>query len=101
MTENSAPPEWDDYVRELGLTLARHRRDLGLSQEELAYAAGITRSHYQQLEKGYSRPGRPANPSLRTLVALAQVLGLTVSELLPEKQPEPAEGRVRRRDPAA
>ena len=101
MADRPVPREWDDYVRELGITLARHRTELGLSQEELAYAAGITRSHYQQLEKGHSRPGRSANPSLRTLVSLSQVLGIPVAELLPREQPEPAEGRLARRHPAA
>jgi transcriptional regulator with XRE-family HTH domain len=93
MAENATPREWDDYVRELGITLARRRLELGLSQEELAHAAGLTRSHYQQLEKGHSRPGRSANPSLRTLVSLSQVLGIPVTGLLPDDQPEPAAGR--------
>lgn len=101
MPSAAAPRDWDDYVRELGITLQRRRLELGLSQEELAHAAGITRSHYQQLEKGHSRPDRSANPSLRTLVSLSQVLGLLVSDLLPRDQPEPAEGRAASRPPAA
>jgi transcriptional regulator with XRE-family HTH domain len=101
MAPGTPPRDWDDYVRELGMTLHRRRLELGFSQEELAYAAGITRSHYQQLEKGHSRPDRSANPSLRTLVYLSQVLGLHVSDLLPRVQPEPAEGRTATRTPAA
>ncbi len=101
MAEDAASREWDDYVRELGISLARRRLELGLSQEELAHAAGITRSHYQQLEKGHSRPGRSANPSLRTLVSLSQVLGIPVSALLPSEQPETAAGRPRHDLPAA
>ncbi len=83
MPRRSRPPQWDDYVRELGLTLQRRRLALALSQEEVAYTAGITRSHYQQLEKGRSRPGEAANPSLFTLASLADVLNVELVELLP------------------
>ena len=85
MSRRSRPPEWGDYVKELGLTLQRLRLTLALSQEDVAYAAGLTRSHYQQLEKGRSRPGETANPSLFTLASLAEVLNVEVSELLPHR----------------
>ncbi len=52
-----------------------------MTQEDVAYASNITRSHYQQLEKGLSRPGVAANPSLMTLLALAGTLGLDLREL--------------------
>jgi transcriptional regulator with XRE-family HTH domain len=74
---------WASFVREFGIRLHRARIEAALTQEELAYAAGLTRSHYQQLEKGQSRPGVAANPSLRTIVGLAQVLGLPVEALIP------------------
>jgi transcriptional regulator with XRE-family HTH domain len=73
---------WEDYVRELGHELHRRRVAAGLSQEELAYRAGITRAHYQQLEKGAGHTLRPANPSLKTLVGLAQILGAEVADLV-------------------
>jgi transcriptional regulator with XRE-family HTH domain len=101
MDGSAAVRDWDDYVRELGITLHRRRLELGLSQEELAYAAGITRSHYQQLEKGHSRPDRSANPSLRTLVALSRVLGVHAADLLPKDQPDPVDGRSASRPSAA
>ncbi|MES1170003.1 MAG: helix-turn-helix transcriptional regulator, partial [Leifsonia sp.] len=53
-------------MRALGLALQRARHELGMTQEEVAHASGLTRSHYQQLEKGLSRPGVAANPSLLT-----------------------------------
>jgi transcriptional regulator with XRE-family HTH domain len=84
MSRRSHPADWDDYVRELGLNLQRRRLALALSQEDVAYAAGLTRSHYQQLEKGRSRPDLAANPSLLTLSAVAAALNLEVSELLPD-----------------
>lgn len=84
---------WADYVRQLGVELNRARHEAGLSQERLAYRAGLTRYHYQQLEKGESRPSTPANPSLRNVLALAQALGLELFELLPEDVPDLTEGR--------
>ena len=75
--------EWASFAREFGIRLHRARIEAALTQEELAYAAGLTRSHYQQLEKGLSRPGVPANPSLKTIVGLARVLGLPLEALVP------------------
>ena len=86
MSRKSPPADWDAYVRELGLILQRRRLALALSQEDVAYSAGLTRSHYQQLEKGRSRPESPANPSLLTLVNLAAALGADVKDLLPDSE---------------
>ena len=79
------PPDdaWVSFAREFGIRLHRARIEAALTQEELAHAAGLTRSHYQQLEKGLSRPGVPANPSLRTIVGLAEVLGVPLEALVP------------------
>lgn len=94
------PEGWDDFAREFGLRLHRARVAAGLTQEEFAYAAGITRSHYQQLEKGLSRPRVSANPSLRTLVALAGAAGVPIAELIPDPDalyPRATPARIRRR----
>jgi transcriptional regulator with XRE-family HTH domain len=88
--------EWATYVRDLGIELNRHRHRVGLTQECLAHAAGLTRYHYQQLEKGQSRPHAPANPSLKTLLALAQALGVSLEVLLPCDPPDVTEGGTRR-----
>ena len=48
----------------------------GLSQEGLAYAAGINRTFVSRIER------RLANPSLTTLCALAKVLGVSAVRLL-------------------
>ncbi len=85
MSSREIPEDWDATVRALGVRLQRARHELGMTQEQVAYAAGLTRSHYQQLEKGQSRPGVPANPSLRTIVALASALGLEPGDLLGEE----------------
>lgn len=78
---------WERYARELGTRLHQLRIASGLTQERLAVAANITSYTYGKLEKGESNPGTPANPRLRTLVALAEVLEVEVAELLPSFRP--------------
>ncbi len=85
---------WERYARDLGTNLARAREASGLSQERVAHAAGISSYTYRKLEKGESNPGTPANPRLRTLVALAEVLDTDLTQLLPRKPPRIAAGRV-------
>jgi transcriptional regulator with XRE-family HTH domain len=67
-----------------GRQLAELRQARGLTQETVAQAAGISRNHYQLLEYGLSQRGsrKPANPRLSTLIALSEVLGTTVPELV-------------------
>jgi transcriptional regulator with XRE-family HTH domain len=80
-------PTWDEFGREIGLRLQRARESRGLSQERTAHLAGIAAYTYQKFEKGESRPGSPLNPRLSTLVALCQVLGLRLQDLVPEPAP--------------
>lgn len=80
--------EWSAYVQRLATSLRRARDQAGLSQEDVAYRAGMTRYTYQKYEKGESRPGSPANPTLRSLLALSQVLGVSLDVLLPGDAPD-------------
>src|SRR5436190_1646445 len=66
MTEVSQP----DRMR---LRLARQAR--GLSQQQLAGVAGVTRQAVSAVESGHS------DPSLRVALGLARALGMTVEEL--------------------
>ena len=84
---------WESFARELGLNMLRARTALGLSQERVAHRAGISSYTYQKFEKGESRPGEPMNPRLVTLVALSQVLGVSVIDLLPSRLPDLTQGR--------
>lgn len=84
---------WTSYVRELGVALAKARARRGLSQERVAHAAGLSTFTYRKLEKGDSNPGTPANPRLRTLVALAEVLEVPLAALLPPDPEGVAPGR--------
>lgn len=79
----AVPSSWEEYAKALGIELQRRRIALDVTQENLAHRAGLTRTHYQQLERRFWKPGSPANPSLKSLVRLAQVLQLEVGELLP------------------
>lgn len=86
--QDSSDDEWAVYARRLATSLRQARENAGLSQEQVAYRAGLTRYTYQKYEKGESRPGSPANPTLRTLLALSQVLNVTVASLIPTDAPD-------------
>lgn len=73
-----------DYARELGLNLQRLRLERGLSQERLAHLAGLSAYTVQKFEKGESKPGSPMNPRMFTLIALAEILGTSIEQLLPD-----------------
>jgi transcriptional regulator with XRE-family HTH domain len=72
-------------AQRLGALLVERRHAAGLSQEQVAVVAGISRNHLQLLEAGLSnRSGAPANPRLSTLIALAEALGTDVMALVGE-----------------
>lgn len=77
------PATWEAYAKALGHELHRRRIAAGISQEVLAHRAGLTRTHYQQIERGFWKQHQPANPSLKALAHLAQVLEVEIGELLP------------------
>ncbi|MGM7679488.1 helix-turn-helix transcriptional regulator [Microbacterium sp. A94] len=80
--------EWRAYSQRFATSLRSARDRAGLSQEDVAYRAGLTRYTYQKYEKGESRPGHPANPTLRTVLALAQVLETSLVDLIPKDFPD-------------
>lgn len=64
----------------LGEKIFRHRRQLGLSQEELAERLGVTRQAVSKWELGSSVP------ELETVVALARLFGVTADYLLSSEE---------------
>ncbi len=86
--------EWAVFASELGVNIQRLRVARGLTQEDVAYAAGISRNMFQRFENGESMPSTPANPSLRNLLAIAQVLDVDLNELLPAQRPDLRIGRL-------
>jgi len=78
---------WDDVsAHKLGTTLRRLREQRGMTQESLAFQAGLTKNTMQLLEAGRAS-GRqdsaaPSNPRLSSLAGLAEALNISVSDLL-------------------
>jgi transcriptional regulator with XRE-family HTH domain len=77
---------WDEQsASRLGGTLRQLRNARGLSQESLAYQAGITKNQLQLIEAGRASGRKeevgPSNPRMATLSGLAGVLGLSVAEI--------------------
>jgi len=74
----------DLYIRvvnisqNLGSNIRTRRKELRISQEELARRCNIDRSYMGQIERG------TANPSLAVIDAIAHSLVMTASELLRE-----------------
>lgn len=77
-------------ARRFGAALRRLRAERGLSQETLAFRAGVTKNQVQLIEAGRSSGRKdadgPSNPRLSTLAGLADVLGMSVSALLAEAE---------------
>jgi len=77
---------WDvDAARAFGERVRALRRSAGLSQEALAYRAGITKNQVQLIEagRGSARESGPiSNPRMKTLFGLASALDVAPSELL-------------------
>lgn len=67
------------YMTELGHRLRSLREERGLTQHAVARAAGIATDMVSRLENGhYSSPG------LRTLVRIADGMGVSVAAMLPD-----------------
>ena len=65
-----------DVVQLLGVNVRHHRKLKGMSQEQLALAAGMERSYVSDLERG------TRNPSVAALGRLAKALGIQPHQLL-------------------
>lgn len=83
MPNRPSPRNWATFARELGLELQRHRIAAGITQEDLAHRAGLTRTHYQQIERGLWKPEQPSNPSVKVLAYLAHELQVEIGDLVP------------------
>ena len=67
------------YMTELGHRLRQLREERGLTQQSVARAAGIATDMVSRLENGhYSSPG------LRTLLRIAEGMGIAVGSILPD-----------------
>lgn len=57
--------------------IKRIRNEAGLSQQELADRAGISKSQIWRLEKGEQK-----NPTLETLIPISKALGVSLDEIV-------------------
>ena len=67
-----------DRLIEVGYNIAYFRRHAGLTQEELAEKAGISRAHLSAIEA----PNLVRSVSLETLFNIADALGIDAYKLL-------------------
>lgn len=84
----SGDAAWQRFASDLGHQIHRLRVDRGLSQEAVAYRAGLSRLTYLKYEQGEAQSGAPSNPTLRTLVALSQVFDVPLEDLIPANAPD-------------
>lgn len=66
----------DEIRNTIALNLRRYRSDRGIAQEKLALIAGVDRTMVSKIERQLT------NPSIETLLKLANVLNVRVSDLL-------------------
>lgn len=66
----------DGLVSALAGVLEKRRQEVGISQEELAKRAGISRTYLSDIERGLR------NISISTLTKLAQAMDITASRIL-------------------
>lgn len=64
-----------DIKKRFGLAIRQRRYELGISQEELSFRAGLHRTYISDIERG-SR-----NTSLENIAKLAKALEISVSAL--------------------
>ncbi|MDT4995298.1 MAG: hypothetical protein QOH97_5190 [Actinoplanes sp.] len=61
----------------LGVRMRAYRADKGLTQTELATAAGLSKTYISELESGAGR-----RPSGNVLLRIADALGVTIADIL-------------------
>lgn len=63
-----------------GEVLRRHRSEKNISQEELAFLAGVDRTFISRLERGIRQP------TITTMIGIGQALGVSAAELVREAE---------------
>lgn len=68
-------PKKDSTLIQFGRNVARLRAEAGMSQNQLAERADLDRAYLSGIERG------ARNPGIKTVVRLAQALGVTPDQL--------------------
>jgi transcriptional regulator with XRE-family HTH domain len=68
--------QFDRDAQRIGQRIREVREEKNLTQERVFLSVPMNRAHYQDIEAGR------ANPTLRTLLRIAHVLGVPLSELV-------------------
>ena len=63
-----------------GRVLRRHRSEKNISQEELAFLAGVDRTFVSRLERGIRQP------TITTVIGIGQALGISAADLVRETE---------------
>ncbi len=66
----------ESTLTSLANNVKKHRKEAGLSQEELAFQCDIDRTYISKVERGV------ANPSLLILVKIAETLNVRIEDLV-------------------
>lgn len=67
--------ESEDYLMNIGEIVKHYRCERGLSQQDLAAAAGVSYPRISEIERGH------ANPTIRTLAEIAKQLDVELHQL--------------------
>ncbi len=78
MAKPSSQYDGDPILKKLGSAIRRERLKQGISQENLALAAGVDRSYMGGIERGQH------NVTVMSLSKIATAIGMSMSELLSE-----------------
>ncbi|MDR5646434.1 helix-turn-helix domain-containing protein [Burkholderia cenocepacia] len=81
--------EHEDLIRAIGKAIARRRKALGLTQEQLSEAAGLAQASLSHIERGVT------SPSIERLAQLAGILECRLSDFLSETGTGPADRATR------
>ncbi|MDR8398451.1 helix-turn-helix domain-containing protein [Paraburkholderia sp. USG1] len=81
--------EQEHLVRAIGKAIARRRKALGLTQEQLSEAAGLAQASLSHIERGVT------SPSIERMAQLAGILECRLSDFLGEAGTGPADRAVR------
>ena len=77
-----ASMEIKDINQIFGDVLRRYRSEKNISQEELAFQAGVDRTFVSRLERGIRQP------TITTLIGLGQALGVSAADLMRDTEDE-------------